>query len=202
MVLALALQGDHLMTRLSDTQLAILTAACQRPNRLVLPLPDRLKGGAAQKVVGSLIDRGLIEEIAAKPGEPIWRAAENDHGTTLVATDAALAALGIEPDSAPTAPVEAAAGAGAGSGRRRKENASVAPTAAPVRKMREGTKQATLVAMLERKDGATLGQLVEATGWQPHSVRGALAGALNKRLGLTIVSERIEGRGRVYRIDR
>ena len=78
----------------------------------------------------------------------------------------------------------------------------MAPTAAPVRKTRDGTKQAALIALLERKDGATLGQLVEATGWQPHTVRGALAGALKKRLGLTIVSERVEGRGRVYRIER
>ena len=59
------------MTKLSDTQLVILTAACQGPNRLALPLPDRLKGGAAQKVVGSLIDRGLIEEIVANPGKPV-----------------------------------------------------------------------------------------------------------------------------------
>jgi len=42
--------------------------------------------------------------------------------------------------------------------------------------------------------------VVEATGWQPHTVRGALAGALKKRLGLTIVSEKLEGRGRVYRL--
>ena len=55
--------------------------------------------------------------------------------------------------------------------------------------------------MLRRSEGATIPQIVEATGWQPHTVRGALAGALKKRLGLSIVSEKVEERGRVYRIE-
>ena len=54
--------------------------------------------------------------------------------------------------------------------------------------------------MLQRPEGATIAEVVEATGWQPHTVRGALAGALKKRLGLTIASEKVEGRGRVYRL--
>ena len=54
--------------------------------------------------------------------------------------------------------------------------------------------------MLQRPEGATIGEVVEATGWQPHTVRGALAGALKKRLGLTIASEKVENRGRVYRL--
>jgi hypothetical protein len=54
--------------------------------------------------------------------------------------------------------------------------------------------------MLRRKEGATIVQIVAATGWQPHTVRGAFAGALKKRLGLTVNSEKVDGRGRVYRI--
>ena len=54
--------------------------------------------------------------------------------------------------------------------------------------------------MLARAEGATIDEIVAATGWQPHTVRGAFAGALKKRLGLTIESEKVEGRGRVYRI--
>lgn len=68
------------------------------------------------------------------------------------------------------------------------------------RAQRTDTKQAALIAMLRAPEGATLRQIVEATGWQPHTARGALAGALKKRLGLTILSEVEEGRGRVYRI--
>ena len=72
---------------------------------------------------------------------------------------------------------------------------------APLRpKTREGTKQTQLIAMLRRSEGATIAQIVEATGWQPHTVRGALAGALKKRLGLDVASEKVEGRGRVYHI--
>jgi hypothetical protein len=58
-----------------------------------------------------------------------------------------------------------------------------------------------LVAMLRRPEGATVLKVVEATGWLPHSVRGAFAGALKQRLRLQIASETVEGRGRVYRIQ-
>ena len=54
------------MTKLSDAQLVVLSAACQRPDRNVLPLPAKLKGGAAQKVVASLLGKHLIEEVAAE----------------------------------------------------------------------------------------------------------------------------------------
>ena len=65
---------------------------------------------------------------------------------------------------------------------------------------RAGTKQAMLIDLLRRKDGTTLDEMVAATGWQAHSVRGVMSAALKKKLGLTITSEKIEGRGRVYRI--
>jgi hypothetical protein len=54
--------------------------------------------------------------------------------------------------------------------------------------------------MLTRDEGATISEIMEATGRQPHTVRGAFAGALKKRLGVTITSEKVEGRGRVYRV--
>ena len=66
--------------------------------------------------------------------------------------------------------------------------------------VRQGTKQALLIDLLKRKRGATIDNIVAATGWQPHSVRGAISGALKKKLGLTVTSEKIEKRGRVYRI--
>ena len=73
---------------------------------------------------------------------------------------------------------------------------------APLRgKTRKGTKQAALVTMLGRAEGATIDEIVAATGWQPHTVRGAFSGALKKRLGLAFTSGKVEGRGRVYRID-
>ena len=68
------------------------------------------------------------------------------------------------------------------------------------RKTRDGTKQAMMIELLKRPGGATLAEIVEATGWQAHTVRGAMAGALKKKLGLTITSEKDESKGRVYRI--
>ncbi len=65
---------------------------------------------------------------------------------------------------------------------------------------REGTKQAVLIELLTRAEGATLPQMTEATGWQVHTVRGAMAGALKKKLGLEITSEKQTGADRIYRI--
>ena len=57
-----------------------------------------------------------------------------------------------------------------------------------------------LIEMLEASDGATIAQIVEATGWLPHTVRGAISGTLKKKLGLTVTSEKVEARGRVYKL--
>jgi hypothetical protein len=57
-----------------------------------------------------------------------------------------------------------------------------------------------MIEMLRDDVGATIDEIVEATGWQAHTVRGAMSGALKKKLGMTITSEKVEGRGRVYRI--
>lgn len=65
---------------------------------------------------------------------------------------------------------------------------------------RPGAKTARLIVLLERKEGATIGDLTKAMSWQPHSVRGAISGTLKKKLGLAVTSEKVEGRGRVYRI--
>ena len=63
---------------------------------------------------------------------------------------------------------------------------------------RDGIVQALLVGMLDRAEGATIDEIVAATGWQPHRVRGAFAGALKKKLGLTVTSEKPEGSERIY----
>lgn len=63
------------------------------------------------------------------------------------------------------------------------------------------TKQQTMIDMLSRHEGATIEELVEATGWLSHTCRGAMSGALKKKLGLTITSEKEDQRGRVYRLS-
>jgi hypothetical protein len=74
------------------------------------------------------------------------------------------------------------------------------PPAEEVQGSRQNSKQAQIIIMLKRPEGATIHQLCEITGWQSHTVRGALAGALKKKLGLTIVSTKPQGGERVYRL--
>jgi hypothetical protein len=65
---------------------------------------------------------------------------------------------------------------------------------------RPDSKQARMIAMLKRPEGATVEQIAEAMHWRRHTVRGAMAGALKKKLGLTITSEKGDGGSRTYRI--
>lgn len=78
-----------------------------------------------------------------------------------------------------------------------------AATAAPesvTRTPRPGSKLATVVGLLESEAGATIAEIMTATGWQQHTVRGALAGSITNKFSRTVTSEKIEGRGRVYRV--
>ena len=65
---------------------------------------------------------------------------------------------------------------------------------------RAESKQARLIAMLKQPDGATIVEIAKALEWLPHTIRGAIAGALKKKLGLNVESEKVADRGRVYRI--
>ena len=65
---------------------------------------------------------------------------------------------------------------------------------------RAESKQSQLIAMLRQPDGATIAEIAKALEWQPHTVRGAIAGALKKKLGLKVESDKVDSRGRVYRI--
>lgn len=63
------------------------------------------------------------------------------------------------------------------------------------------TKQSTVIAMLQRPEGATIAQICSATGWQAHTVRGTFAGAFKKKLGLQITSQKVQGSERVYHLQ-
>src|SRR3954454_9877025 len=93
------------MTHLSDTQRTILSAAVQRSDGNLLPLPGSLRGGAAGKVVGALLARGLIrEEVTDSQAQAhaalntLWRNQEDGRGVMLLVTSAGFEALGIEPE--------------------------------------------------------------------------------------------------------
>jgi hypothetical protein len=71
---------------------------------------------------------------------------------------------------------------------------------APAPKAQRVTKQQIMIDMLSRPEGTTIEELIKATGWLSHTCRGAMSGALKKKLGLTITSEKEVQRGRVYRL--
>jgi Protein of unknown function (DUF3489) len=223
--------GDHPMTKISDTQAVILSAASQRDDGAVLPLPEtlKIKGGAVDKVLGSLKANGLIAHQGAPRG---------DDPPPLRITRAGLAAIGVETEEdapagatpADTGPTSADAGArstdaaapateadGAAPPAKRKAKVAkrgkaTATESAPAEKPtpRAGTKQALMIDLLRRPEGATVEQIAAATGWQHHTIRGAISGALKKKLGLTVEATRTrevgpnktgaKGSSTVYRI--
>ncbi len=232
------------MTKLTDTQRAILIAAASRDGGAVEPLPAHIKGGAATKVIHALLAGGLITEIpfsitpagrsAITPapedgkttvpaalekltvgqiataisvltGESVAAKSFNYKGKALdrlatlmrdrnVSVREVLVAAGIE---AVTPDGTALSGLGLNAEEPAPEPAKAA---APAHKARPDSKQAQLIEMLKRHHGSSIEEIVAKFGWQAHTVRGAIAGALKKKLGLTVISEKVEGRGRVYRI--
>ena len=178
------------MPKLTETQTIILSAGAQRPENIALPLPKGLAGAAAKMAITKMIERGWLQEVDAnmRRGEPLWRETGDGHGTTLVVTDAGLGAIGIDPVVVKTVVTI-------------REHA--AKTVAPkLLTQREGTKQAMLIAMLQAVEGATMEEITVATGWLAHTARGAMSGALGKKLGLAVTSTKEDKRGRVYRINR
>mgnify|MGYP001006371437 CR=1 FL=1 len=132
--------------------------------------PDSLRGGARAKVLTSLLQRGWVEP------------ADGGH----VMTDAGYAAIGQQ------RPVP-------------QDDVQSVDTIGDLQLLegipvRPGTKLAALVMALRRPQGATSLQLMLATGWQPHTVRGAISGMLRKKLGLNVVLARNDTGERVYKV--
>jgi len=221
--------GDQPMTKLSDTQAVILSAASQRDDGAVLPLPEtlKIKGGAVDRVLGSLKARGLIDHQGAPRGDDppplrITRAGlqaigvetedEASGGATPADTGATSADAGAQATDAAAPAIEAdRAAAPAKTGKRTKRKAKVTKVASADKpKPRTGTKQAQMIELLKRPEGATVEQIAAATGWQHHTIRGAISGALKKKLGLTVEATRTrevgpnrtgaKGSSTVYRI--
>ena len=168
-------------TQLTPTQHAILAKAINTSAGKIEWFPDNIKGGARKKVLDGLFNRALIT-----PDGEGWRvAAEGYDALGMKRPEVAqpTTALEAELDKVIT---EAEA--------KWKQEAKSTP------RTRENSKQAEVVRMLQRPEGATIRQICEATGWQQHTVRGTFAGAFKKKLGLTITSDKEQGGERVYRV--
>jgi hypothetical protein len=181
------------MPKLTDTQTIILSRAATRPGNLAMPLPEGLHGAAAKDGRHRDDHRGWLEEVDAnlRRGEPLWRETGDGHGTTLIATEAGLEAIGIEPVAA-SAVASARKAKPSTGGRRCPCTADTAPKPVAIR---AGTKQAQIIALIQRPEGASIAEIVEATGWLAHSARGLISGGLKKKLGLPITQRRSRAEG-------
>jgi hypothetical protein len=195
--------------KLSDTQLVMLSAAAQRDDRC-LTLPEKLKGAAAHKVVTKLIAAGLVEEVKAKAGMPVWRRDEQDgQPYTLMLTAAGPKAMAVNPDDDASSagddersPPEGDQPPTSAELDRSAAEASTAESAqafATPRTPRLGTKLATAIEMLRATEGATIGELSQAMGWLPHTTYAVLTGLRKRGYALTLDRSNAE-RGSAYRI--
>jgi hypothetical protein len=164
-------------TQLTPAQHAILAYAINHTSGKIDWFPDNIKGGARKKVIGGLFNRALI----------------TSDGTDWFVAAEGYDARGVPRPAAPAAadPTEMEAAV---------EAAETSLGIKAPRRARGNSKQTLVINMLRRPEGATIAQICDATGWQTHTVRGTFAGALKKKLGLAVLSEKVEGRGRVYRI--
>src|SRR5215467_5722640 len=210
--------GEIPMSRLTDTQHAILSAASRRNDRGV-DLPANVTGEALCKAVDKLIRAGLLEEVRAHGSLLGWRRDAEAGPMALRITERGLEAVGVKDDAVGAAPetsigaapdgVEAESPAAKSVAPKRKSAAAQRPTRRKLqlrktktgspREGRAGSKQARVLAMLGRPEGATIGAIIRATHWQQHSIRGFFAAVVRKKLGLDLRSEKADG-VRVYRI--
>jgi hypothetical protein len=203
------------MTKLTDTQLIVLSSAAQHDEGLATR-PANLNAAAAMKVASSLIKKGLVREIRAKADAPVWH--ENDDGRfALKVTKAGRDAIGVDDEegqqaASSSATPDASKSKKSASNAAGKKDAAKTPTPRTKAKrgktardaesspaqIRAGSKQATIVKLMSRPKGATLDEMIEATDWLPHTTRAALTG-LRKR-GFALERIKDEAKGSVYRI--
>jgi hypothetical protein len=203
------------MTKLTDTQLIVLSSAAKHDEGLATR-PANLNAAAATKVASSLIDKGLVREIRAKTDAPVWH--ENEDGRfALKITRAGREAIGVDDEEEQHAVSSSVSVDASKSKKSRSKSAGKkdpAKTGTPRTKaardktagsaesslaqIRPGSKQANIIELMKRAKGATLDEMIEATDWLPHTTRAALSGLRKRGVALERIND--EAKGSVYRI--
>ena len=166
--------------KLTDTQIAVLKAAAARPDGNIEPLPTNLRGGARAKVIEVLLAKGLVTD------------ADGCH----LLTDAGYAAVGKR-SSVPKGVQKIDA---LDALTKREVTHALQELEGTSRTIRPGTKLAAIIDAMRHPGGATIAQMMAGTGWQAHSVRGAISGMVRKRLGYEVVTEKGADGQSAYRI--
>ena len=169
---------------LNPNQQVILEHAVQHSGGKIVWFPEHIKGGARAKVLEGLFKRALITPYGDE-----WIVAAEGYDALGLPRPVALPPTITLDDPE----LEADVASAEASWQQHDKDKLV--------RTRADSKQALVIGLLQRPEGATIAQIMQATGWQQHTVRGTLAGTLKKRLGLTITSTKEAGGQRVYRID-
>jgi hypothetical protein len=219
------------MSKLTDSQLVLLSSAAQRKDHIVVPPPDA-EGKAATRLFKPLLKQRLVEEIPAHNGHPVFRRDPDGDVIALRITDEGLAAIGVDAEEtqvegtqAETSAADRQHAAGKKSSRKpgssqkkpkgnkatvpsktrtASKGGSAKPSAPRAERAgrsegpRAGSKQALLITMLHRKQGADIDAIVRATDWLPHTARAVISGL--RKAGYEVELERKEGAKSVYRI--
>lgn len=166
------------MIKLNDLQLVLLAAAAQRDDGSLLPPPAHLADQAARirKAIPPLLKRSLVEEVPADNPGKVWRESGGDR-FALIITLVGRTAIGLGDESG---------------------SAQTPPPSLPAASAATPSKSTLVLTLLGRKQGASLEELVNATGWLPHSTRAALTGLRKK--GHAILLDK-SGERRCYRLD-
>jgi Protein of unknown function (DUF3489) len=183
---------------LTAIQREVLSAASLRDDRCLV-LPKTLRGGAAQKVATKLLTIGFVRKIKAKAEVPVWRRdQEADQAYALKLTAAGLKAMTVDAEEPRATAADEASPAETKDQPKALPNAVAAPSIPSPPTVREGTKIAQVLDLLQRDQGARLDELTSMTGWLPHTARAALTGLRHR--GFAVRLERgAEGVASVYR---
>jgi hypothetical protein len=184
--------------KLTDNQRTLLKEASRRGDRCFV-LPPNVKGSAAQKVAAKLIAEGFAKEIKSKAGLPIWRRdGEIDQAYSLKLSAAGAKAVATSEEPSGKAAPEASAQEVLPD---TKDSSEISDRAAETGQEapRDGSKLASVIALLRRSEGATIDVLTKATGWLPHTTRAAITGV--RKRGYSVVLDRGAEGASVYRLS-